>query len=261
MIREYDIKAALIDWLYEKGHVDNAVIVNEMVVANWSRRVDIAVANGRLHAYEIKSDADTLKRLPGQVELFSSHFDKLILVVASKFVSTVLSEYPSEVGVLEVVYENKKIHFRQARAGRIVETKDHKILSGFLTKLDMYKFLRMEGVTADISMARADLIELMRSTSVRSLRQYVISTVKEKYSDTFKAFENKRSVEGTYKSISMLSRRELLLRMTLQKTCTVSEVSAKPNPHAKPLNLKGIGKYIDDLDAIPASVIRRYVAD
>lgn len=84
VIKEKAIKAALIDWLYAKGMVCDAVVINEMVVANWARRADIAVANGRLYGFEIKSAFDSLKRLPGQIESFRRHFDKVTVVAASK---------------------------------------------------------------------------------------------------------------------------------------------------------------------------------
>lgn len=75
-LREQEVKIALINWLYINGHLNDATIINEMVVANWARRADLAVANGNLHAFEIKSDFDSLKRLEGQLSTFSSRFEQ-----------------------------------------------------------------------------------------------------------------------------------------------------------------------------------------
>lgn len=257
MIREKDIKAALIDWLYEKGHVEDAVIINEMVVANWSRRADIAVANGRLYAYEIKSDADTLKRLPGQVDLFSSHFDKVTLVVASKFVSTVLDGYPPEIGVLEVVCENGAVRLRQARAGRIVETKDAAVLSSFLTKLDLYKLLRKEGVKATPDMPRRDLVGQVSTLPTRVVKSYVLSFLKEKYKATFDAFSFARLSLGSYESISMLSRRDSAVRSGSEVQKSYSETVFCSNPNARPLSLGGLDLPLEHLQDLPATVICR----
>ncbi|CAQ83853.1 MULTISPECIES: sce7726 family protein [Photorhabdus] len=69
--KEDSIKAALIDWLIERNELnDNAVLINELPIANFSRRVDLALANGKLHAYEIKSDSDSLARLEGQISTY-----------------------------------------------------------------------------------------------------------------------------------------------------------------------------------------------
>lgn len=44
-------------------------------------RVDVAVVNGTLSGYELKSDRDTLRRLPMQVEYYSKVLDHATLVV------------------------------------------------------------------------------------------------------------------------------------------------------------------------------------
>lgn len=46
-------------------------IVEEMGIWSGSVRIDIAVINGQLHGYELKSARDTLQRLPTQAELYS----------------------------------------------------------------------------------------------------------------------------------------------------------------------------------------------
>lgn len=47
-------------------------------------RVDVAVVNGELWGYEIKSAQDTLRRLPTQVEIYSKVLDFAALVVAEQ---------------------------------------------------------------------------------------------------------------------------------------------------------------------------------
>lgn len=49
-------------------------------------RVDLAVVNGNLTGYEIKSARDTLRRLPGQVATYSRVLDFAVLVVADNHV-------------------------------------------------------------------------------------------------------------------------------------------------------------------------------
>jgi hypothetical protein len=47
-------------------------------------RVDVAVVNGTLSGYEVKSDRDTLRRLPMQVEVYSRVLDRAWLVVGER---------------------------------------------------------------------------------------------------------------------------------------------------------------------------------
>ena len=56
-------------------------IIEELGVKHGTARVDIAVVNGIMHGYEIKSDKDTLQRLPRQISTFNPIFDQLTLVV------------------------------------------------------------------------------------------------------------------------------------------------------------------------------------
>lgn len=59
-------------------------IIDELGVQHGSVRVDIAVINGIMHGYEIKSDRDTLERLPEQIQAYNAVFDQVTLVVGSK---------------------------------------------------------------------------------------------------------------------------------------------------------------------------------
>jgi len=56
-------------------------IIEELGIQHGTARIDIAVINGIMHGYEIKSDRDTLERLPEQMNEFNAVFDKLTLIV------------------------------------------------------------------------------------------------------------------------------------------------------------------------------------
>lgn len=59
-------------------------IVDELGLRHGAARVDIAVVNGIIHGYELKSDKDNLKRLPHQVQIYNSVLDKVTLVVGRR---------------------------------------------------------------------------------------------------------------------------------------------------------------------------------
>ena len=60
--------------------------VEELGVAG-EARIDMAVLNGAFAGYEIKSERDTLRRLPGQVTAYSKVLDYCTLVVATRHAS------------------------------------------------------------------------------------------------------------------------------------------------------------------------------
>jgi hypothetical protein len=83
-MRDSDLRHAVKHRLLSSFHSDpNTLIVDELGLRHGAGRVDIAVINGELHGYELKSDHDTLRRLPGQVAVYNSVLDRVTLVVAA----------------------------------------------------------------------------------------------------------------------------------------------------------------------------------
>lgn len=78
-----DVRAALHRQLTADHALDadSTRIVDEFEVLGLAR-CDVAVINGALAGYELKSASDSLRRLPGQIEQYSRVFDFATLVVA-----------------------------------------------------------------------------------------------------------------------------------------------------------------------------------
>jgi len=75
-------------------------IIEELGVQHGTARVDIAVVNGIMHGYEIKSDQDTLQRLPRQMEVFNSVFNKITLVVGKNHLYQAINIVPEWWGIM-----------------------------------------------------------------------------------------------------------------------------------------------------------------
>jgi hypothetical protein len=127
-MRDVEIREALHERLGSRYGSDPAVrVVDEMAVLSGACRVDIAVINGRLEGLEIKSERDTLERLPRQVELYGRVFDRMTMVCAERHLEKAIEAVPGWWGV-EVASRNgvgavalKRV--RAARANRGVEAK------------------------------------------------------------------------------------------------------------------------------------------
>lgn len=59
----------------------STLVIDELGLRHGAGRIDIAVVNGDLHGYELKSDHDTLRRLPKQIGVYNSVLDRVTLVV------------------------------------------------------------------------------------------------------------------------------------------------------------------------------------
>lgn len=74
-------------------------IIEELGLQHGSIRIDIAVVNGIMHGYEIKSDRDTLARLPEQIQTYNAIFDRVTLVVGSKHFISAFKMVPDWWGI------------------------------------------------------------------------------------------------------------------------------------------------------------------
>lgn len=100
-MRDSDVRAAVRSKLdADYAGDDTTRIVEEMGVWSGSVRIDIAVINGELSGFELKSDRDTLDRLPFQAELYSRVFDRLVLVVGERHAAKALAHIPDWWGVM-----------------------------------------------------------------------------------------------------------------------------------------------------------------
>jgi hypothetical protein len=82
-LRDNDIRAALRVFV-DEPRSSGGIVIEELGLNKGSVRVDLAVVNGIMHAYEIKSDFDSLRRLANQAEFYGKCFDRVSLVSGRK---------------------------------------------------------------------------------------------------------------------------------------------------------------------------------
>ncbi|MDD5241971.1 MAG: sce7726 family protein [Sulfuricella sp.] len=78
----------------------NTIVIDELGLIHGKNRIDIAVFNGCLHGYEIKSSRDNLDRFPDQLLIYRECLEKLTLVVAPNHLDGVFSISPQWCGIL-----------------------------------------------------------------------------------------------------------------------------------------------------------------
>jgi hypothetical protein len=102
-MRDIDIRRKLLfDRRLHFGDSDTRII-EELGLCQGIARVDIAVVNGSIHGYEIKSDRDTLVRLPGQVTVYSRALDFATVVTSPSHVDKVRKVIPPWWGIWTAV--------------------------------------------------------------------------------------------------------------------------------------------------------------
>ena len=101
-IYDSDIRASLVKKLsnLDEYRTDpSTVIVSELDVCAGNARIDIAVMNHKIVGYEIKSERDTLERLPSQIEFYNKFSDEITLVVSEQHYSKAKELIPDWWGI------------------------------------------------------------------------------------------------------------------------------------------------------------------
>lgn len=91
------------------------VIFEELGVQHGLARIDLAVVNGELHGFELKSARDTLARLPEQAESYGRVFDRVTLVVEERHVRGAVDLVPDWWGVRVAYEESGELRFCDLR--------------------------------------------------------------------------------------------------------------------------------------------------
>jgi hypothetical protein len=124
-MRESDVRTTVLDWLDSKYGTDPSTrIVNEMGIWSGSARIDVAVINGELAGYELKSARDTLERLEQQAGLYSLVFDRVTLITAERHLRRATAMVPRWWGIVIAKYEGESLVLvprRKARPNRTID--------------------------------------------------------------------------------------------------------------------------------------------
>lgn len=175
-----DIRAALHVRLKENhAHEADTIIIDELSLCQGDARVDLAVVNGSLSGYEIKSDRDTLLRLPKQRFIYGRCFDEMTIVVGTRHVSTATSLVPRWWGIWEAIASPGGVTFRIRReTGRQSRISPRRIVK-LIWKNEALNALKKIGIMSRTKARRDELWKLLlENVSHDHLREIVRDALK-----------------------------------------------------------------------------------
>lgn len=101
LTKDADIRRALHAKRLQKIKAQpDTLVIDELGLAHAKSRVDVAVINGCIHGYEIKSAKDNLDRLASQIDIYRKTLQKLTIVAAPKHIESIFSDAPDWCGVI-----------------------------------------------------------------------------------------------------------------------------------------------------------------
>lgn len=118
-MRDRDVRDVVIRDLQSAHKNDCSTrIVQEMGIWSGTVRIDVAVINGELSGYELKSDRDTLDRLPIQAKYYGLVFDRITLVAGSKHIDKAREIIPDWWGLISARAADGQIVLEPLRDSR-----------------------------------------------------------------------------------------------------------------------------------------------
>jgi hypothetical protein len=151
-------------------------VISELGLWHGASRIDVAVVNGILHGFEIKSDRDTLNRLPEQREVYNSIFDKVTLVVGAKHFVDAFKIVPEWWGI-ETAHLNDEgsVFFNTIREPRENLKQDDISIARLLWRSEALELLESIGRADGVRSKPRDVIytRIAESIEIDVLKKYV----------------------------------------------------------------------------------------
>lgn len=166
-----------------KHHEDSAtLVVDELGLQHGKCRADIAVINGHLIGYEIKSDADSLKRLDNQIASYNLVFDYISVIVAVCHLEETTTIVPDWWGIISVA-EGKRgaIYFKTVRRSTQNRNVDKYAIAQLLWRNEAQEILASLGVHGkELRGKRSNLythiVERLNSSALRMVvKKYLMN--------------------------------------------------------------------------------------
>lgn len=156
------------------------LIIDELPICRHAARADLAVINGSLSGYEIKSDRDTLKRLERQKDAYSRVFEYVTVVAAATHIDRLLQLVPTWWGISAVVLSEGDVCFRQLRPPRGNPEQCPLAICQFLWRGEALDILEARGLASRMSrQPRRRLWEkIAEAVPLEELRQVVAAKLK-----------------------------------------------------------------------------------
>ncbi|WP_147297964.1 sce7726 family protein [Trinickia dinghuensis] len=176
------IRQLLRSWVATtKQHLPGDVFIDELCIVDKTCRADLVHANGLLCGFEVKSESDTFKRWPQQMEAYLRVFDEVWLCCHRKHAVRALGESGPTVGILIVDEYSSIAVLRPAGKNRNVAAYD---LSGLLWREELDALCVKQGVPV----VRRERIREARhrvadTVPLEALREEVLVRLKARYGE------------------------------------------------------------------------------
>ena len=180
-LSEGDLRVALARLLAAEYRARNTIFAIEARYGFKDRRADFVMLNDYSHAFEIKSDFDTVARLEEQTSEYISTFDFVTVVTTELHLSKVRSIVPQKVGL--IVFRGGQLHRVRAAQQNKRLSKHHLVAS--ISKSSLVQHL----TAAQKKASRREMEELsIKVLRTSELRELFLIELQSRFAETSSQF-------------------------------------------------------------------------
>jgi len=180
-MRDLDIRSALRRHLGRvHRHELGTLIIDELGLCSGTARVDMAVVNGSVNGYEIKSELDTLERLPSQQEIYNKTLDSVTIVASGPHLAKIEEMVPAWWGIRQAVAVDDGIQLDMIRPPGTNPAVDPLSIAQFLWRDEVLAALQALGLDEGMRSKPRRLLwrKLVESIGLDELRDLVRNYLK-----------------------------------------------------------------------------------
>lgn len=174
-MNDADLRVAVIQQLDNLPMAEDSVLIEELGLRHGAVRLDIAVVNGRLEGYELKSEQDSLRRLHRQAATYGEVLDRMTLVAASKHLDAARDLLPPWWGLVEACVVGGGVILTELREARENPNVEPAVLAKLLWRDEALEALEKAGNAQGLRSAKRSRIyaRLTESLELEALRSLV----------------------------------------------------------------------------------------
>ncbi len=146
VVRDLDLRLALSALIEDKYRGQEHVLVPEVDISvTLPGRIDAILVADRICGFEIKSDVDSLRRLPRQVQIYGPALERATLVVGDRYAQSVVDILPSWWAIWTVRQNRGGLRLVTRRRGRLNPDVQPYVVASFIPRDTLVSFLREQG--------------------------------------------------------------------------------------------------------------------
>jgi hypothetical protein len=183
----------------------DTLVIDELGLNHGKCRADIAVVNGHLIGYEIKSNKDSLRRLEGQIKSYNAVFDKVSVIVGDRYIDSIQKHIPNWWGVIVSTRGPRNaVNFDLIREAQMNKNVDPISVAKLLWRNEAEEILHQKKLPPKIlRQPRAVLYEyLIDLLDICELRKFVRDYFKKR--KNWRCPESASQCDGLYQPVSTL---------------------------------------------------------